>query len=88
MKFQFAETCLPETSQRKPFHILSLADLYQVQSSFLYQNEVDTFLPQLSDFGSFLPNQTHFQSMKSKGLCGNYFPLLFLVSGCEFYNEV
>ena len=66
----------------------SLEALAQVQGSFLYQKEVDTFLPHLSYYGSFLPNQTLFQSMKSKGLCGNCFPLLFLVSGCDLYNEI
>ena len=88
MKFQYAETCIPETSRKKYFHKLSLEALAQVQGSFLYQKEVDTFLPHLSYYGSFSPNQTLFQSMKSKGLCGNCFPLLFLVSGCDFYNEI
>ena len=42
VKFQYAETFIPETIQKK-FQILSLAALAQVQGSFLYQNEVDTF---------------------------------------------
>ena len=45
---------------KKKIHILSLAALAQVQGSFLYQNEVDTFFAQFIWLWEFFAKPTAF----------------------------